>query len=99
MPDNSGYLKVSAAIQKFTDMSISTNTYYIPSRYPQNKVPAQAVIMDMMLAYKYGLKNLYYANTDDGDKQTAMSEDKETVKVEPKIEGEQSGCTSGACAM
>jgi len=55
--------------------------------------------MDMMLAYKYGLKNLYYANTDDGDKQTAMSEDKETVKVEPKIEGEQSGCTSGACAM
>ena len=99
MPDNTGYLKVAAAIQKFTDMSISTNTYYIPSRYPQNKVPAQAVIMDMMLAYKYGLKNLYYANTDDGDKQTAMSDGKETVNVEPKIEGEQSGCTSGACAM
>jgi len=99
MPDNTGYLKVAAAIQKFTDMSISTNTYYIPSRYPQNKVPAQEVIKDMMLAYKYGLKNLYYANTDDGDKQTAMSDVKETVSVEPKIEVEQSGCVSGACAM
>ena len=33
MPSNEGYLKVAAAIQKFTDMSISTNTYYIPSRY------------------------------------------------------------------
>ena len=99
MPDNTGYLKVAAAIQKFTDMSISTNTYYIPSRYPQNKVPAQDVIKDMMLAYKYGLKNLYYANTDDGDKQTAMSDVKETVNNEPKIEEQQSGCTSGACAM
>lgn len=99
MPDNSGYLRVAAAIQKFTDMSISTNTYYIPSRYPQNKVPVQDVIKDMMLAYKYGLKNLYYANTDDGDKQTAMSDVKETVKTEPKIEEEQSGCVSGACAM
>ena len=99
MPDNTGYLRVAAAIQKFTDMSISTNTYYVPSRYPQNKVPVQDVIMDMMLAYKYGLKNLYYANTDDGDKQTAMSDVKETVKDEPKIEEEQFGCVSGACAM
>jgi ribonucleoside-diphosphate reductase alpha chain len=99
MPDNTGYLRVAAAIQKFTDMSISTNTYYVPSRYPQNKVPVQDVIMDMMLAYKYGLKNLYYANTDDGDKQTAMSDVKETVKDEPKIEEEPFGCVSGACAM
>ena len=99
MPDNTGYLRVAAAIQKFTDMSISTNTYYVPSRYPQNKVPVQDVIMDMMLAYKYGLKNLYYANTDDGDKQTAMSDVKETMKDEPKIQEEQFGCVSGACAM
>jgi ribonucleoside-diphosphate reductase alpha chain len=99
MPDNDGYLKVAAAIQKFTDMSISTNTYYVPSRYPSNKVPVQEVIKDMLMAYKYGLKNLYYANTDDGDKQTAMDHKQvEVTKPEPKIE-QQSGCESGACAL
>jgi len=99
MPDNTGYLKVAAAIQKFTCMSISTNTYYVPSRYPSNKVPVQEVIKDMLTSYKYGLKNLYYANTDDGDKQTVI-DDKKTVvhKTEPKIE-QESGCVGGACAL
>ena len=96
MPSNEGYLKVAAAIQKFTDMSISTNTYYIPSRYDKNKVPVQEVIKDMLLAYKYGLKNLYYANTDDGDKQTVM--EAKTVETKPTVQ-EESGCASGACAL
>jgi len=95
MPSNEGYLKVAAAIQKFTDMSISTNTYYIPSRYEKNKVPVQEVIKDMLLAYKYGLKNLYYANTDDGDKQTVMDEKKE---IKQQVV-QESGCESGACAL
>jgi len=59
MPDNDGYLKVAAAIQKFTDMSISTNTYYVPSRYQNNKVPVQEVIKDMLLENKNGIKILY----------------------------------------
>jgi|688.fasta_scaffold32658_6 ribonucleoside-diphosphate reductase alpha chain len=96
MPSNEGYLKVAAAIQKFTDMSISTNTYYIPSRYEKNKVPVEVVIKDILLAYKYGLKNLYYANTDDGDKQTAM--ETKSVEAKPKVQ-EESGCASGACAL
>jgi len=48
-----------------------------------------------LLAYKYGLKNLYYANTDDGDKQTAM--ETKTVEVKPVVQ--ESGCESGACAL
>jgi hypothetical protein len=48
------------------------------------------------LAYKYGLKNLYYANTDDGDKQTAM--ETKAVEAKPKVQ-EESGCASGACAL
>jgi ribonucleoside-diphosphate reductase alpha chain len=75
-------------------MSISTNTYYVPSRYEKNKVPVQEVIKDMLLAYKYGLKNLYYANTDDGDKQTVMNE---TEIKQPIVQ--ESGCESGACAL
>ena len=76
------------------DRSISTNTYYVPSRYEKNKVPVQEVIKDMLLAYKYGLKNLYYANTDDGDKQTVMNE---TEIKQPIVQ--ESGCESGACAL
>ena len=98
MPSNEGYLKVAAAIQKFTDMSISTNTYYIPSRYEKNAVPVEIVIKDMLLAYKYGLKNLYYANTDDGDKQSAMEQKEVIEKSQPKLE-QESGCESGACAL
>ena len=98
MPSNEGYLKVAAAIQKFTDMSISTNTYYIPSRYEKNAVPVETVIKDMLLAYKYGLKNLYYANTDDGDKQSAMEQKEVAEKSQPKLE-QESGCESGACAL
>jgi len=52
------------------------------------------VIKDMLLAYKYGLKNLYYANTDDGDKQTVMNE---TEIKQPIVQ--ESGCESGACAL
>jgi len=98
MPSNEGYLKVAAAIQKFTDMSISTNTYYIPSRYEKNAVPVETVIKDMLLAYKYGLKNLYYANTDDGDKQSAMEQKEVIEKSQPKLD-QESGCESGACAL
>jgi len=96
MPDNEGYLKVAAAIQKFTDMSISTNTYYVPSRYPNNKVPVQEIIKDMLLSYKYGIKNLYYANTDDGDKQSVMSTD--TTESNNPIT-EETTCAGGACAL
>lgn len=39
-----------------------------------------------------GIKNLYYANTDDGDKQTAM----ENKNVQQKQVVEESGCASGS---
>ena len=49
-----------------------------------------------MTAYKYGLKTLYYANTDDGDKQTAMDQTTDEIK-QPIVE--ESVCESGACAI
>lgn len=97
MPSNDGYLKVVAAMQKFMDMSLSTNTYYVPSRYDNNKVPLEAAIRDILTAYKYGIKSLYYANTDDGDQQSAMNDGKENKEV--KIEEDNSGCVGGACTL
>ena len=86
MEDNIGYLRIAAAIQKFTDMSISTNTYYVPSRYQNNKVPVEAVIKDILTSYKYGIKSMYYANTDDGDNQSINN-------------NHESGCAGGACTL
>jgi len=41
-----------------------------------------------------GLRICYYANTDDGDKQTVMNE---TEIKQPIVQ--ESGCESGACAL
>lgn len=84
MKDNTGYFKVAAALQKFVDMSMSTNSYYTPSKYKSNKVPVESVLKDLLNAYKYGIKSLYYANTDDGDVQSVNDE---------------SGCEGGACTL
>lgn len=63
------YLKLMGVIQKFTDQAISTNTWYDPENYPNKKVPIAQMIKDLMLAYRYGLKTLYYNHTrDDSDR-------------------------------
>jgi ribonucleoside-diphosphate reductase alpha chain len=66
IPDNSGYLELVAIMQKFIDQSISANTNYDPSRYPENKVPVKQILKDMLKAYSLGVKTLYYHNTRDG---------------------------------
>jgi ribonucleoside-diphosphate reductase alpha chain len=100
MKSNEGILKIVAALQKFVDMSISTNVYYNTERYPDKKPPQSELIGDILNAYKWGLKNLYYSNTSDGDKHTAL-ETTEQVKVlsEEDINTELNSCAGGACAL
>ncbi len=103
MPNNQGYLKVVAALQKFVDMSISTNLYYNTTRYP-NKIPNQTELLgDIMTAYKYGIKNLYYTNTFDGDTQTALNtkEEPKQAEVQPEepVQEDTEGCAGGACTL
>jgi len=56
------FLKNVAVFQKWIDMSISTNTFYNPTLYPGGKIPAEVLAEDIFLAYKLGLKTLYYNN-------------------------------------
>jgi len=63
--DNEEYLKFIAIFQKFIDQSISTNQYYDISKYKNNKVPVKDLIRHDGIAYKYGLKTLYYMNIND----------------------------------
>lgn len=104
MPNNDGYIKVVAALQKFVDMSISANLYYNVNKYPSRKVSQNDLIKDILTAYKYGLKTLYYTNTYDGDTQTALNNNKSTAMQPELIKPEEvpvddSGCAGGACTL
>ena len=81
--DNKSILNIAAVIQKFVDMSMSTNLYYNYSHYSDGNIPLSALIKDQIYGYKYGLKNFYYANTPDGDGDTEKD----------------MNCDSGACAI
>ena len=61
----SGYLTLAGIMQKFICQAISTNTAYDPTQYPNNLVPMNFLLKDLLLTYKLGLKTLYYHNTND----------------------------------
>ena len=86
LPGNEGYLKLVGVMQKFVDQSISANTAYDPGKFEGNKVSMKQMLKDLLTAYKYGVKTLYYHNTRDGadDTQTDIQDD---------------GCAGGACKI
>ena len=74
-----GYLKLCAVLQKYIDQGISTNTSYNPKFYEDEKIPMSEMLKHLIMCYKYGTKQLYYFNTNDGqgeidvDKMTSAS--------------------------
>jgi ribonucleoside-diphosphate reductase alpha chain len=83
MTDNKAIINISAVLQKFVDMGISTNLYYNYAHYPDGNIPLSILIKDQIQGYKYGIKNFYYCNTPDGDGATEK----------------QNNCESGACSI
>lgn len=81
--DNRAIMSMAAVIQKFVDMGMSTNLYYNYGHYEHGIIPLSQLIKDQVYGYKYGLKNLYYANTPDGDGDLEKG----------------MNCESGACAI
>ena len=65
MPNNTGYINVVAAMQKFFDQGISGNWSYNPTHFPDNEVPMSQMINDLLTTYKLGWKTSYYQNTYD----------------------------------
>ena len=61
-----GYLKIMAILQKYIDQGISVNTSYNPVHYEDEKIPMSLMIQHLLMFYKYGGKQLYYFNTNDG---------------------------------
>lgn len=60
-----GVIKTMAVIQKFVDQSISTNLSYNPSHWPNNEIPLSVLLKDVLKCNAYGIKTLYYHNTND----------------------------------
>jgi len=89
MPNNEGYLQLVGIMQKFIDQAISSNTNYDPTKFANDKVPMRQLLTDLLTAYKYGLKTLYYHNTRDG------AEDNQNDIVIATDEG----CADGACKI
>jgi ribonucleoside-diphosphate reductase alpha chain len=61
-----GYLKLCAVLQKYIDQGISINTSYNPHFYDDEKIPMSEMLQHLLMCYKYGTKQLYYFNTNDG---------------------------------
>jgi ribonucleoside-diphosphate reductase alpha chain len=85
---NEGYLQLTAIMTKFIDQSISANTHYDPSKYEGGRVPMKLFLRDMLTAYKYGLKTLYYHQTRDGS-----GEEDNTSKAS------DNDCADGVCKL
>jgi ribonucleoside-diphosphate reductase alpha chain len=47
------------------DQTISTNTSYNPQKYAEEKIPMSEMLTHILMCYKYGIKTLYYFNTND----------------------------------
>ena len=93
MPDNDGYIKVVAILQKFFDQGISGNWSYNPAHYDNGEVPVSVMAQDLLKTYKYGWKTSYYQNTYD-NKTDDVPDEKTLLEQILQTEGEDcDSCT------
>lgn len=89
-----GYLKLCAVLQKYIDQGISVNTSYNPQHYDDEKIPMSEMLQHLIMCYKYGLKQLYYFNTFDGQGEINIDKLMESKPVEEIEYTSQEDCES-----
>lgn len=80
---NKDFIKHVAICQKWIDKGISSNVFYNPELYEDEKIDIKEIVEDMYYAKFLGLKTGYYQNT----------------KVKDGKEINNTGCTSGGCEV
>jgi ribonucleoside-diphosphate reductase alpha chain len=55
------YLKTAAVLAAYVDQSISTNTFYNPAHFTDQKIPTTLIAKNLMQAHQWGLKTFYYS--------------------------------------
>ena len=89
-----GYLKLCAVLQKYIDQGISVNTSYNPQHYADEKIPMSEMLQHLIMCYKYGLKQLYYFNTFDGQGEINVDKMTADIKLEDDAAQSQESCDS-----
>jgi ribonucleoside-diphosphate reductase alpha chain len=89
-----GYLKLCAVLQKYIDQGISVNTSYNPQFYEDEKIPMSEMLQHILMCYKYGIKQLYYFNTFDGQGEINVDKLMESRPVEVEQMSDQEDCDS-----
>mgnify|MGYP000380313153 CR=1 FL=1 len=82
-PNNDGYIRVVAVLNKWSDMGVSGNLYYNPKNFEGGVIQQSTIIQDILTATRYGWRTFYYQNTYDGD----------TDK------GHVDACAGGSCSL
>ena len=100
MPDNSSseYIKLMAILQKFIDQGMSVNQWYDLTKIEGKILDANRVKRDILTAYKYGLKSLYYIRSKDRENTSEKIHTSSIELEEIPMPGLES-CESGACAI
>ena len=79
-----GYLKTACVLAAYIDQSLSTNTFYSPKHFEDGKVPGTLIAKNLMLAYKWGLKTVYYSLIDKvGSKNVLNTQTSSRLDLEP----------------
>lgn len=94
MTSMAGVIKTMAVIQKFVDQSISTNLSYNPAHFPDGMISMGTMLKDLLLCNKFGIKTLYYHNTNDQRDVSMVDDDKVTVVESLPQEQEEDVCDS-----
>jgi len=87
-----GYLKTAAVIAAYVDQSISTNTFYNPAHFVDQKVPTTLIAKNLMNFWYWGGKTLYYSLVNKAGSKSAAED--APVMLEPTDDDEEScdGC-------
>ena len=91
------YLKTAAVLAAYIDQSLSTNTFYNPAHFDQGKVPGTLIAKNLMLAYKWGIKTIYYSLINKVGSKAALQEDNVIPFVKQDISDDSEYCE--ACTL
>ena len=90
------YLKTAAVLAAYIDQSISTNTFYNPAYFTDGKVSGTLIAKNLMLAYKWGLKTIYYSLINKVGAKAALKDDN---VIEFKLEQLEDEEACEACVL
>ena len=88
------YLKTAAVLAAYIDQSLSTNTFYNPAHFLEGKVPGTLIAKNLMLAYKWGLKTVYYSLINKVGAKVSITGTTAPVMAEPITLYEEEDCES-----